>query len=180
MSSQLHLLKSNAVLIAPTAEKPYYSIEMTSEESGCQLCIAALKPFPDPLLLLKPRPEDYVLCNHVSLTCPCASFSWDTKQFFEIWQNIHMALRYQSSDNASYAFYPDFEYEEGEALAHASLVASLALGTPVPECYESLIRKFGAPKLQEELEEEEDEGESHSSPDDDPYYDSGYSSGDSW
>ncbi|KAI1308860.1 hypothetical protein F5Y03DRAFT_404662 [Xylaria venustula] len=169
MSSQLHLLKSNAVLIAPTAEKPYYSIEMTNEDSGCRLSIAALKPLPDPILVghpdwkekLKPRPEE------------------ETKQVFETWQNIHMALRHLSSDNASYAFYPDFEYEQGEALAHASLVASLALGKPVPRCYESLIRKFGAPKLQAELGGEDDGGESHASSDDDRDYDSGYASDES-
>ncbi|KAI0431843.1 hypothetical protein F5Y09DRAFT_340228 [Xylaria sp. FL1042] len=169
MSSQLNLLKSNAVLIGPTLDVPYYSIKMTNAETGCELRIAALKPFRNPILNIKIVPREYVSYKHKKDECNCASFTKTANSLFKTWQEIHLKLRKDPKDNASYAFYPEFEYEEGEGLAHASLVASLGLGKPIPECYESLIEKFGAPNLQKSDDDAVEE-----------FFDAGYvSSGDS-
>ncbi|KAI0909038.1 hypothetical protein F4823DRAFT_596399 [Ustulina deusta] len=168
MSSQLHLLKSNAVVCAPTAEASFYVIDVTNPDSGCRISIAATKPLPDTLHLgpahpdwekLMPQPKDYVWFSHVKKTCGCAALAKSEKTLFETWQCIHMHLRHQLDDNASYAFYPEFEYEVGEALAHASLVASLALGIPVPECYDSLLGLFGARNPQRPWETETEDGD---------------------
>ncbi|KAI1352076.1 hypothetical protein F5Y01DRAFT_314068 [Xylaria sp. FL0043] len=152
MPSQLHVLKSNASLIAPTPERPYYTIEMTNSKTGCRLSIAATKPLPDPLLSVKAKPTDYVSVEHVKGKCYCAEFSTERPRFFRAWRLIHDTLRHKDWDSAAHAFYPDFAYEEGEALAHASLVASLALGKKIPECYRGLIYRFGAANLQPKTE----------------------------
>jgi hypothetical protein len=160
MPSDLHLLKTNAILHLPTDEKPYYEISMTSLDGKCTIQIAATKPLPSQTLdprhpaYEKIKPVQYVSFTHDG-SCGCASFSKDAKVLFEAWQHIHLTLRYKGKDNASYAFYPEFEYESGEALAHASLVASLALGRTVPECYHNLIENFGATVLQEALRKEQ-------------------------
>ncbi|KAI0814360.1 hypothetical protein GGR55DRAFT_428362 [Xylaria sp. FL0064] len=152
MASQLHILKSNAFLIAPTADRPYYTIEMANSKTGCRLSIAATKPLPDPLLSIKAKPMDYVSVEHVKGKCYCAEFSTERPRFFAAWQKIHVTLRHKDWDSAAHAFYPDFSYEEGEALAHASLVASLALGKRIPKCYRGLIYRFGADNLQRKTE----------------------------
>ncbi|KAI0454588.1 hypothetical protein F5B21DRAFT_504282 [Xylaria acuta] len=157
-SHELHLLKSNAVLVPPTDEEPCHQISMTN--NGCTISIAATKPFPVPIHIHplhpdfkehKPKPAEWVSITHKN-RCECAIFSRQVPDFFEAWRHIHLTLRYKSGDNASYAFYPEFEYEVGEALAHASLTASLALGKPIPSCYEYLIKDFGTPKLRIEAE----------------------------
>ncbi|KAH8160586.1 hypothetical protein CIB48_g7652 [Xylaria polymorpha] len=150
-SHELHLLKANAILIQPTDEKPYHQISVINQETECAISIAATKPFivhawnhpfhPD-FQSLKPKPEEWVSVTHGE-DCKCASFSRQVEDFFDTWRRLHETLRYKSDDNASYAFYPEYEYEIGESLAHASLVASLALGKPVPSCYDYLIKDFG-------------------------------------
>ncbi|KAI1424395.1 hypothetical protein F5Y12DRAFT_797175 [Xylaria sp. FL1777] len=142
MSSQIHLLKSNATVRAPTAEEPWYVVEVTSPNGHCQISIAATKPLPDPILKvhpdwekLEPKPESYVSLTHAH-RCRCMTLSKAHDTLFETWQHIHTLLRYNPRDNASYAFYPEFEYEVGEALAHASLVASFAMRKPLPDCYD--------------------------------------------
>ncbi|KAI3324915.1 hypothetical protein HD806DRAFT_459080 [Xylariaceae sp. AK1471] len=165
MPSDLRLLKSNAVLHLPTDEKPYYQISMTDRKGKCEIKIAVTKPFPNPIPhpqhpdYVRIKPTEYIWFRHRLgkrfNECGCASFSKNVNELFEAWQHIHLTLRYKGKDNASYAFYPEFEYELGEALAHASLVASLALGRAVPECYNDLIERFGAKVLREALEKEE-------------------------
>ncbi|KAI0552613.1 hypothetical protein F4679DRAFT_581515 [Xylaria curta] len=157
-SHELHILKSNAVIIPPTDEKPYYQVSVTSEETGCSICIAATKPLEVPIHISpvhldfhkhKPKPTEYVSVSHTEDRCECATFSM--KEIFAVWRHIHLTLRHSPNDNASYAFYPEFEYETGEALAHASLTASLILGKSTPECYNHLIRNFGNPRLRHAL-----------------------------
>ncbi|KAI0445509.1 hypothetical protein F4803DRAFT_570907 [Xylaria telfairii] len=150
-SHELHILKANAVLIQPTNEKPYHQISVTTGEAGCTITIAATKPFivhawnhplhPD-FQKLKPKPEEYVSVIHAE-NCKCASYSRQVDDCFDTWRHLHESLRRKIDDNASYAFYPEYDYETGEALAHASLVASLALGKSIPGCYHFLIRDFG-------------------------------------
>lgn len=182
MSSQLHLLKSNAGLHGCTPTEPTPFISVTNEETGCRVVIAATRAFKDPIyshyLGLKPRPIDYVWLSHNPYHCYCAAFSKSHDPLFETWQHIHITLRHRASDNASYAFYPEFEYETGEALAHASLVGSLALGKPIPECYHDLIPEYGAKNLRDMLdpgeasEEEEEEMDISEESDDETTYDS--------
>ncbi|TRX93038.1 hypothetical protein FHL15_006176 [Xylaria flabelliformis] len=181
-SHELHLLKSNAVLIPPTDEKPYHQISVTSEKTGCSICIAATKPLPTLIDIPpshsdfhqhQPKPAEWVSVSHVNDRCGCAPYSKQAKELFAVWRHIHLTLRHEPADNASYAFYPEFEYETGEALAHASLTASLALGEPVPECYNRLIRNFGTPKLRKEFDERNSEGNNYANSDDsDSDYDS--------
>ncbi|KAI0525560.1 hypothetical protein F5B22DRAFT_658387 [Xylaria bambusicola] len=166
MSSELHLLKSNGRVSKSRDGKPYHTVVMTNPDTDCQLFIAATRPLPDPIYVhlrtaewKQALPLHYVWFRHDKEYCPCASFSKTHDSLFETWQHLHTTLRYQSSDNASYAFYPDYEYEEGEALAHASLVASLALGMPIPKCYEHLIRDYGARNLQKMPDEVESSDE---------------------
>ncbi|KAI0108701.1 hypothetical protein GGR51DRAFT_123854 [Nemania sp. FL0031] len=167
MPSDIHLLRSNAELILPTEKEPYYHITMTNASKTCSVFIAATKPFPNLLAIhpkhpewnsMKAQPKDYVLTIH-SEHCECASWAKTPTEFFERWQHIHQFLRRQASDDAAQAFYSVLtEYETSEAVAHASLVASLGLGIQVPECYIPLVREFGAPALVEALPvEEEDE-----------------------
>ncbi|KAK5630933.1 hypothetical protein RRF57_006648 [Xylaria bambusicola] len=175
MSSQLHLLKSNGEVYKSGGEKQYHTVAMRNLNTGCQLFIAATRPLPDPIYIhlrdieWKRRvPLHYVWFRHNKEYCRCAPFSKAHDTLFETWQHLHMTLRHQASDNASYAFYPDFEYEEGEALAHASLVASLALGKPIPECYKHLIKDYGAKSLQNmpdyvESDKESSDGDSEGS-----------------
>ncbi|KAI1753383.1 hypothetical protein F4782DRAFT_93336 [Xylaria castorea] len=184
VSSSLHLLKSNAVLVPPTEEKPYHQILVKIEETGCSVSIAATKPLTVPIHIHplhadfkkhKPKPAEWVSVTH-NYRCECASFSKHVVGFFEVWRHIHLTLRHKRDDNASYAFYPDFEYETGEALAHASLTASLALGKPIPECYEYLIKNFSTPKArgalrQARLDRGEFVDESDSDSDDNSYSD---------
>ncbi|KAI1746268.1 hypothetical protein F4680DRAFT_15271 [Xylaria scruposa] len=159
-SHELHILKSNAVIIPPTDEKPYYQVSVTSEETGCSICIAATKQLEVPIHISplhpdfhrqKPKPAECVSVSHIKDRCQCALYSISRKELFAVWRQIHLTLRYNPKDNASYAFYPEFEYETGEALAHASLTASLALGKSIPECYNHLIKSFGNPRLRRVL-----------------------------
>ncbi|KAI0865708.1 hypothetical protein F4860DRAFT_526158 [Xylaria cubensis] len=173
-SHELHLLECFAVVIPPTDEKPYHQISVTSE-AGCSICIAATKPL---LTLIdippshpdfhkhQPKPAEWVSVSHVKDRCGCATYSKQAKELFPVWRHIHSTLRYDPTDNASYAFYPEFEYETGEALAHASLTASLALGKPIPECYDRLIRNFGTPKLKKELNQRDSISNNYANSDD--------------
>ncbi|KAI0875538.1 hypothetical protein GGS24DRAFT_288778 [Hypoxylon argillaceum] len=165
MPSQLRLLKSNAVLVPPTAEAPYHQISMTNSATGCTILIAATKPFPSLVHLhpndptyqaTKAQPDDYVSVSHGE-GCTCASYSKDPSELFLVWRHIHAELRYNPTDQAAWAFYPEFEYEDGEMLAHASLTASLALGKQVPECYDAYGREFGTPAMVRALKEKERE-----------------------
>ncbi|KAF2963110.1 hypothetical protein GQX73_g10474 [Xylaria multiplex] len=163
MSSDLYILNDNAILIPPTKDKPYYQVSVTTEcphVAGCTITISATKEFPDPLKAFvgelksdnpKVNPADWVSITHFDENCCCARFSRDIDKFFAVWQAIHNVLRHRSEDQASYAFYPKFEYEDGEALAHASLVACLALGVTIPDCYNTLVPNFGGRELKLEL-----------------------------
>ncbi|KAI1199887.1 hypothetical protein F5X97DRAFT_321900 [Nemania serpens] len=160
MVSQLHLLRSNATIIPPTPSEPYYKISVSNPKEGCTICIAATKPFPDPIHIhpllpnydkLKPKPIEWISIMHTNLLCGCVDYAWSEEYLFGIWRLVHLELRHRDADDASRAFYPEFEYEVGEALAHASLVASLAVGRPIPEIYDELIQPFGALALVEEL-----------------------------
>ncbi|KAI1130970.1 hypothetical protein F5Y10DRAFT_262707 [Nemania abortiva] len=169
MPSDLHLLRSNAELVLPTENEPHHQIAVTNPSTGCKLVIAALKPFPNLLAYTpaqaewkskKAKPEDYISATHSDRKhCTCAAWSKTADSAFEIWQFIHQLLHNQATDQAAWAFYPDFNrYAETEACAHASLVASLGLGLAVekiPECYYSLAKEFGAPELARALREEE-------------------------
>ncbi|KAI1363437.1 hypothetical protein F5Y08DRAFT_239879 [Xylaria arbuscula] len=182
MSSQLHLLKSNAVVTKPTPTTAFHTLYVQNDETGCRVHIAATRSLMDPIYArhhgLKDRPVDFVWFRHHPYDCYCASFAKSHDTLFETWQRLHMALRRKTSDNAAYAFYPEFEYEMGEAFAHASLVASLAVGKSIPECYEYLIKDYGAKNLRDKLfPEEEMEGEMGSSDESDDDYD--YDSDDS-
>ncbi|KAI1171231.1 hypothetical protein F4777DRAFT_583108 [Nemania sp. FL0916] len=148
MTPPLSILRSNAVLTSPTEAEPYYSVGIKKLGSWCQIWIAATKPLPDPLKPSPLNPKDYLTIYHGQDRCTCRMYSYDEEEFFKTWQQIHLKLRYDRNDNASYAFYPTFHYEVGEALAHAVLVASLAMGKPIPGCYYHMIEKFGAPRLQ--------------------------------
>ncbi|KAI1110906.1 hypothetical protein F5Y14DRAFT_465093 [Nemania sp. NC0429] len=144
MVSQWHILKSNATLIPPTPEEPYHKISVTNPKTGCTICIAALKPFPDPLLIdLRPDPTDWISITHASPHCGCVGYAFEEGLLFKTWRGLHLKLRHQEKDLASYAFYPEFEYARGEELAHASLIASLAVGRRVPEYYDCLIEQYG-------------------------------------
>ncbi|KAI0491150.1 hypothetical protein F4859DRAFT_35840 [Xylaria cf. heliscus] len=163
MVSDLRILKTNAAIIPPTDERPYYQVSVAGQK-GCTVSIAATAPIPvyihiDPLhpdfKASKPKPEEYVTVSHAEY-CRCARYSLKEKDLFKIWQDIHLTLRHEKgNDQASYAFYPEFEYETGESLAHASLTASLALGRSVPRCYKYLVKTYGTRERRQELEREE-------------------------
>ncbi|KAI1191015.1 hypothetical protein F5B17DRAFT_384190 [Nemania serpens] len=166
MVSQLHVLRSNATLIPPTPSEPFYKVSVTNPKTDCTICIAATKPFPDPILIhpllpnyrkLKPKPAEWVSIMHAGLGCGCVDYAFEEEDLFDTWRHIHLQLRHQDGDDASRAFYPEFEYEVGEALAHASLVASLAVGRPVPESYDGLVDRFGALALINELRDRDRE-----------------------
>ncbi|KAI1258793.1 hypothetical protein F5Y18DRAFT_412140 [Xylariaceae sp. FL1019] len=153
MPSDIHLLRTNATLSNPTTEdRSSYTISVEHPEWHCKITIAALKPFP--LALQRdPRqpnyipvdPNDWVQITHGEDKCPCAADN--AKEVFRRWQELHLVLRYKASDNAAHPFYPDFEYEDGENLGHASLIASLTLGLRVPDCYCPLYVQYGPEQL---------------------------------
>ncbi|KAJ8123366.1 hypothetical protein O1611_g9609 [Lasiodiplodia mahajangana] len=163
MPSDIYLLRSNAELILPTEEEPHHQIAMTDASKKCKLVIAATKPFPNLLAFhplhpewesKKAQPVDYVSVVHGE-RCDCASWTKTPRDVFDRWQHIHELLRYKVSDDAAHAFYAVIDdYQTAEAVAHASLVASLGLGIQVPECYKPLIMEFGASALVEALREE--------------------------
>ncbi|KAI1824722.1 hypothetical protein F4861DRAFT_231114 [Xylaria intraflava] len=145
MSTQLSLLKSNAAITPPTSTKPYYEVTVTSPASRCKVTIAATKALPDPIYRhVRPPPEasEYVSLHH-TWYCTCNPRAKSAQYLFDLWQRIHRALRYESGDQAAYAFYPEFKSEIGEALAHASLAASLVVGRRVPERYNNLVQTHG-------------------------------------
>ncbi|KAJ2998441.1 hypothetical protein NUW58_g325 [Xylaria curta] len=121
--------------------------------------VAATKPYLDPVHVYpwhpeyqepKPKPEDWISITH-SDNCGCSLFSKREADFFDFWQSLHLALRHSRKDSTSYAFYPEFEYETGEALAHASLTANLGLRQPVPKCYARLTQAACRRQLKEVL-----------------------------
>ncbi|KAI0194599.1 hypothetical protein F4808DRAFT_334891 [Astrocystis sublimbata] len=159
---ELRLLKSNVELIAPTDEKPYYSISIENEAKTCKIEIAAGKSFPPVPIEIhplhpdweshKPKASEWVTISHAD-RCECTWWSSNPKSFFDLWQEIHIELRHNSaSDQASYAFYPKFSYLDiGEDLAHASLMASIAVGKEVPSCYEDLVKTWGTNRAKRAL-----------------------------
>ncbi|KAI0146358.1 hypothetical protein GGR57DRAFT_516795 [Xylariaceae sp. FL1272] len=155
MSANLHLLRTNATLFNSTPEnRSKYSISVEHPQGLCKITIAALKPFPlalqrDPNQpsYVPVNPGDWVQVTHGSGPCDCAAK--DAKEIFPRWQELHIKLRYRVKDNAAHPFYPDFEYEDGENLGHASLIACLTLGLRVPNCYVRLYINYGPKELAE-------------------------------
>jgi len=159
MQTGLRLLKDNAVLAKVNDPKPYYQISMSSKssetpgsEERCTIQIAATKPLRDPITThpLHPdyeevKPENWVVVKHnKGDDCGCPEWAKKARSVYDTWQKIHLTLRHKKHhDRAAFAFYPEFEYDIGEALGHASLVASLALTTQIPECYYPLAGKYG-------------------------------------
>ncbi|KAI2633920.1 hypothetical protein GGS21DRAFT_119356 [Xylaria nigripes] len=147
MPNSLSLLRTNAILHPTCPQTPYHRISVRHERTACKITIAATKPLPSRLLNGGPLdPNQYVQIFHSDI-CTCAFYAKCAVSLFNVWQILHIRLRYGTRDLASAAFYPVFEYAEGEAIAHASLTASLAVGKQVPDCYRHLVSIFGAPPL---------------------------------
>lgn len=148
--TNMDLLKAHVTVTPPTDKQPYYKVSMTKKQTGCTISIAVTKPLPDPLLAvhaLKPEPTEWVTVEHSEEDCLCAWYAYRETHLFDVWQTLHARLRRINADHAASAFYPEHEYELGEALGHAALVLNLAMGGAIPCCYIYLVEKLGAAML---------------------------------